>query len=137
MNKRLKKFTKLTVMGTILFGSVLSVSAYNGKFSFNLSSGWMSPWAYTSYATKYSKSENPVVQCTYANGSTKNFEYTVRNSNNEDRVVPFTKNGTFGIRAFERNTTVQNYKYKLGVTRHGGSWNSSANTQGLWNVDSY
>lgn len=137
MNKRLKVFVKFLTIGAILFGSVLSVSAYNGKFSYNLESGWFSPWAYSSYATKYSVDENPVVQCTYTTGSTDNFEYTVRNSNDQDRVVRFTQSGTFGLRAFERNTTVQNHMYKLGVKRVGGSWNSSASVQGLWNIDSY
>lgn len=137
MKKVLRKITKLALMGAILFAAVSSVSAYNGKYTFNLKSGVMSGWNYSSYVYKYTESENPVVSCTYTSGSTDTFEYTVFNNNNEQRVVSFTKSGTFGLRAFSRNITVKNYRYKLGIRRDGGSWYSSANAEGLWNIDSY
>ncbi len=137
MIKVVKNTGKTFLVLALLFATVISSYAYNTKFSFDLDSGWMSHWAYSSYATKFSVDEAPVVECTYTNGSTSTFKYSVFNTNNEQRVVAFSKTGTFGPKAFRRNTTVQNYKYKLGVKRDGGSWHSSANTQGQWNIDSY
>ena len=137
MKATFKKWARVTLVLACVLACTATAYAYNTKFSFDLSSGWLSGWAYSSYATKFSVAENPVVKCTYASGSTTTFQYTVRNSNDEDRVVPFTATGTFGTRAFDRNTTVQNYKYKLGVKRDGGAWNSTATSQGQWNIDSY
>ena len=136
-NTRARRTTGTMLVLLVFVCATLTAYAYNTKFSFNLTSGWWKGYAYSGYATKYTTSENPVVCCTYTSGSTNKFKYTVRNSNNEDRVVPFEKAGTFGNKAFERNTTQQNYKYKLGVARTAGAWNSSASTQGLWNIDSY
>lgn len=96
-----------------------------------------SPWKYSSEAYKYSADENPVVECTYVEPSDATFTYDIVNSNDESRVVAFSAEGTFATREFERNTTVQNKKYRLRVKRDSGAWNSSANTQGTWNIDSY
>lgn len=137
--KSMKRKTLASVMLMMFMFTFATMTAfaYNTKFSFNLTSGLGKAYAYSSYATKYTTDENPVVRCTYTSGSTNKFKYTVRNTDNEDRVVPFEKAGTFGNTAFERNTTQQNYKYRLGVARTAGAWNKSASTQGLWNIDSY
>lgn len=135
--KKIKAFLKVGFMFALLAGTITTASAYNAKFAFDLDSGWMSPWAYSSVSYKASYDESPIASCTYAGGSTRNFEYTVVNSDYQSRVVNFTKDGTFKATPFGRHTTVQNYQYRLGVTRHGGSWNSSANTQGNWSPDSY
>lgn len=135
--KKAKKLITLGMCMCILIGSATIANAYNGKFSFDLSSGWWSPWDYTSYVYKYSKDENPVVTATYTSSSSNEFTYDVVNSDKESRVTPMTKTGTFNLTAFDRNTTQQNYKYALRVKRESGSWNSSASVEGLWNIDSY
>ncbi|MEE3470999.1 MAG: hypothetical protein VZR24_10060 [Butyrivibrio hungatei] len=137
--KSMKRKTIASVIFMIFVFTIATMTAfaYNTKFSFNLTSGWNKTYAYSDYATKYTTDENPVVRCTYTSGATSKFKYTVRNSNNEDRVIPIEKAGTFGNTAFERNTTQQNYKYRLGVQRLEGAWNTTASTQGLWNIDSY
>ncbi|NLK23800.1 MAG: hypothetical protein GX309_07445 [Clostridiales bacterium] len=132
-----KTITKMIFVFIILVGMVMTVNAYNTKFSFDLTSGMMSPWAYSSFAYKYTDDESPVVECTYTDGCTNKFKYSVFNSNNEHRVTPLTKTGTFGITQFQRDITQKNYSYKLGATREAGSWYESANTQGQWNIDSY
>ncbi len=137
---KITKTKRIISMSLILFVfsfATLTAFAYNTKFSYNLTSGWGKGYAYSDFAYKYTEGENPVVTCTYTSGSTNKFKYTVRNSRNEDRVVPFEMAGTFDNKAFERNTTQQNHQYKLGVARVDGAWFSDASAQGLWNVDSY
>lgn len=135
--KRTKKFFTLGICMFVMFGSVTIASAYNGKFAFDLSSGWFSPWDYTSEVYKVSANENPVVSATYTNDKANSFTYDVVNSNSESRVTPMTKKGTFDLTQFSRNTTQQNYQYRLRVKRETGAWNSSASVEGLWNIDSY
>lgn len=135
--KRTKKFFTLSICMFVMIGSVTTASAYNGKFAFDLSSGWFSPWDYTSEVYKVSANENPVVSATYTNDKANSFTYDVVNSNSESRVTPMTKKGTFGLTQFSRNTTQQNYQYRLRVKRETGAWNSSASVEGLWNIDSY
>ncbi len=135
--KRTKKNFTLGLCMFIMLASVITASAYNGKFAFNLSSGWFSPWDYSSVVYKASVDENPVVSATYTNDNTNSFTYDVVNSNSESRVTPMTKTGTFGLTQFSRNTTQQNYQYRLRVKRETGAWNSSASVEGLWNIDSY
>lgn len=135
--KVFKKFAKMALVFTFVFACTVTAYAYNTKFSFDLTSGMFSPWKYSSEAYKYSVDESPVVKCTYVEPSDAKFTYDVVNSNNESRVVVFSAEGTFETRGFERNTTVQNKKYKLAVKRETGAWSSSANTQGAWNIDSY
>ena len=135
--KNLKKVLVASMSCALLLGSASSVQAYNAKFSFSNTSGVMSPWSYSSEATKFSKDENPVVKCTKTSGSTSKFEYDVANSNKESRVVTFTKSGKFNTTKFSRHTTVKGYKYRLRVCRHGGAWYSKARTDGYWNIDSY
>lgn len=94
MTKVVKNMGKAFLVLVILFATVVSSYAYNTKFGFDLNSGWFSSWAYSSYATKFSVSESPVVKCTYTDGSTSKFKYSVFNSDNEQRVVAFTKSGT-------------------------------------------
>lgn len=137
----MKRYMKNIIKGSGVLACLLVCSlasyAYNVKFAFSLTSGWLSSWGYSDYAYKYSANESPVVTCTYTEGSSDYFTYTVRNSNNDDRVTPFSTSGTFDTRAFSDNQTAQNYKYKLGVQRGTGAWNTSARCDGLWNVDSY
>lgn len=135
--KRRKKIFALGICMLVMLGSVTTASAYNGKFAFDLSSGWFSSWDYSSTVYKASTDENPVVSATYTNDKTNSFTYDVVNSNSESRVTPMTKTGTFGLTQFSRNTTQQNYQYRLGVKRESGAWNSSASVEGLWNIDSY
>ncbi|GFH94040.1 hypothetical protein IMSAGC003_00570 [Lachnospiraceae bacterium] len=137
MKNVIKKFTKVALVFTFVFACTATAYAYNTKFSFDLTSGMFSPWKYSSEAYKYSADENPVVECTYVEPSDATFTYDIVNSNDESRVVAFSAEGTFATREFERNTTVQNKKYRLRVKRDSGAWNSSANTQGTWNIDSY
>lgn len=132
-----KKLLTLGLCVCIMIGSSTVANAYNGKFSFDLTSGWFSPWAYTSYVYKYSTDENPVVSATYTSNSSNEFTYDVVNSDKESRVTSMTKTGTFGLTAFSRNTTQQNYKYALRVKRENGAWNTSKSVEGLWNIDSY
>lgn len=135
--RKTNKFLILSICIVSLLGSAFVSNAYNVKFAFDLTSGWFSPWAYSSYVYKYSEAENPVVTATYTDNSSNTFTYDVANSNGESRVTPMTKTGTFGITAFSRNTTQKNYQYALRVKRESGSWSSSASVQGLWNIDSY
>lgn len=137
MKKNFMKFTKMALVFTFVFACTATAYAYNGKFAFDLTSGWTSSWAYSEAVYKYSESENPVVEATYTDPSDATFKYDVVNSNDESRVVPFSKTGTFSLTAFERNTTVQNKQYRLRVKRESGGVFSSASTQGLWNIDSY
>ena len=137
MKNFFKKFVKAALVFTFVFACSATAYAYSGKFAFNLTSGSFSPWKYTDAVYKYSESENPVVEATYTDPSDATFKYDVVNSDEESRVVPFSKTGTFPLTAFDRNTTVQNKQYRLRVKRESGSWSSSASTQGLWNIDSY
>lgn len=137
MKKVFKKFAKVALVFTFVFACTATAYAYNGKFAFNLTSGSFSSYAYSDAVYKYSESENPVVEATYTDPSDATFQYDVVNSNDESRVVPFSKTGTFSLTAFERNTTVQNKQYRLRVKRESGGVFSSASTQGLWNIDSY
>lgn len=137
MKKVFKKFAKVALVFTFVFACTATAYAYNTKFAFDLTSGSLSPWKYSSEAYKYSVDENPVVECTYVKPSDATFKYDVVNSDDESRVVAFSATGTFSTREFERNTTVQNKQYRLAVKRESGSWNSSATTQGKWNIDSY
>ena len=134
---RTRNFFALGLCMLIMLGSVTTASAYNTKFSFSLSSGWFSPWDYSSAVYKVTTDENPVVSATYTNDKKNTFKYDVVNSDSESRVTPITKTGTFSVTKFSRNTTQQNYKYRLGVKRETGAWNSSASVEGLWNIDSY
>lgn len=68
-----KTITKMIFVFIILAGMVMTVHAYNTKFSFDLTSGMLSPWAYSSFVYKYTDDESPVVECTYTNGCTSKF----------------------------------------------------------------
>lgn len=131
------KLIKLIALSFAFLVTFTSVNAYNAKFAFNLKSGMLSPWSYSSYAYKATNNEAPVVMVTYTEGATSNFTYTVRNSDNQDRVNPFTRSGTFNTRAFQNSFLTKDYKYRLGIKRDGGGWTQSAVTHGLWNPDSY
>lgn len=134
---KIRKIIIFSVMSLILIVGIATVNAYNTKFSYVLTSGLLSPWVYSDYAWKSSKNENPVFNCTYSEGSTSYFHFDVVNSNHQSRVVPFEGYCTFPTREFERNTTQQGFKYKLGIKRRGGTWDSWAKAHGQWNVDSY
>lgn len=134
---KVRKFIVFSIMSLILIAGVLTANAYNAKFSYSIKSGWWSPWKYSDYGWKYSEDQNPVVNCTYSEGSTSYFEYTVVNSNFENRVRVFGDYCTFNTREFNGNITEQGYRYQLGVKRRGGAWNSEARAQGQWNIDSY
>lgn len=127
----------MALVFTFVFACTATAYAYNTKFAFDLTSGMFSPWKYSSEAYKYSEYENPVVECTYVEPSDAKFTYDVVNSNEESRVRSFSAKGTFETREFDGNVTVKNKKYRLRVKRETGSWGSSANTQGHWNIDSY
>jgi hypothetical protein len=138
--KSIRKVLTVAVIFTFVFSCVTTAQAYNTKFSFDITPGMLSPWGYSSYATKFTKNESPVVKCTYTGGKTKRFMYTVRNSNNQDKVSPITRTGTFSTTAFKGNQTTQNYMYKLGAMSMDGassSWLSGTRTEGQWNIDSY
>lgn len=131
-----KTIALLTIIMTLLGMSTLA-HAYNGKFSFKLSSGFMSHWSYSDAAYKVTNTQNPVVQTTYTSGATSTFIYDVVNSNFESRVVQMRKTGTFSPTAFSRNTAVAGYRYKLRIKRDGAQFWDSATAEGLWNPDSY
>lgn len=134
--KKINLMRKIVVSSmTCLAILATSVSAANYKFDFNLTTKIFYGAAYSSYATKYTKTETPVL-CVTSNASGATIQYTVVNSDKDARTGTLKKNGT-GHWKFTDDSTCKGYKYRLRVkTDTGNLWNTYT-VKGRWNIDTY
>lgn len=132
-----KKLFKNVVMGAVLsvalVGSVASAANY--KFGFTLTTKIFHGAVYSDPATKYTKTENPVLKVE-ENSSGVPFQFTVVNSDGAARTNTLKKSNK-GHWTFSDNTTAKGYRYRLKVSTDAGNFWNVYTVKGDWNIDTY
>lgn len=130
-----KKIAFISATTLCAAAMTISANAANYKFSFNLTTKVFHGAVHTDPATKYTKTEDPVIHVK-ENTSGALMQYTVVNSDDKARTDTITTENT-GKWTFTNNNTVKGYRYRVRIkTDTGNIWNTYT-VAGAWNIDTY
>lgn len=135
MKSKKKFFSILGLTSILLLGAAGGGSAYNAKFDFDMNTGLWHGKAYSAYATKYTKTENPYIEVDYIESKVRT-KFVVVNSDGDARSSTLTTKSATSQLLTNQGMT-QNYMYRMSAQTDDGSWYNRYNVTGAWNPDSY
>ncbi|HAZ91316.1 MAG TPA: hypothetical protein DCX21_05000 [Eubacterium sp.] len=132
-HKRFVGFGIASLLCTLAIST--NAMAANYKFDFNVTTKIFHGAVYTGYATKYTKTESPVIAITQ-NSSGVHMQYTVVNDENNARTGTINTNST-GHFVFGNDNTAKGYRYKVRIKTDDGHFWNTYTVKGAWNIDTY